>query len=96
MDSGFENELCNVWGENMKSDILKVAHHGSKYSTCEEFLSMVDPVVSVIQVGNNVYGHPAPEVLERLGGSGSYIYRNDIHGAVMLEFDKKITVTTIN
>lgn len=54
-------------GINLKSDILKIAHHGSKTSTSEEFLKAVDAIVAVIQMGkDNQYGHPHQEVLERL------------------------------
>ena len=51
---------------DLKSDILKIAHHGSKYSSGIEFLKSVNPKVAVIEVGTNNYGHPAPEVIQRL------------------------------
>jgi competence protein ComEC len=52
---------------NLKSTVLKVAHHGSKTSTTPQFLSVVDPQIAVISVGaNNTFGHPSPEVVERL------------------------------
>ena len=47
--------------------MLKIAHHGSKTSTLPQFLAAVDPEVAVISVGaNNPFGHPSPEVAERL------------------------------
>jgi competence protein ComEC len=53
---------------NLRSTVLKLAHHGSKTSTSAQFLAAVDPVVAVISVGaNNPFGHPSPEVVERLG-----------------------------
>ncbi len=96
IDADMETELCGIWHENLKSDILKVAHHGSRYSTCDKFLEYTKPEASVIQAGRNLYGHPADEILERLEDYGSKIYRNDIQGAVMIKFDKKIIIKTIN
>ncbi|MBA7503100.1 ComE operon protein 3 [subsurface metagenome] len=52
---------------NLRSTLLKVAHHGSKTSTSSQFLAVVDPEVAVISVGaNNPFGHPGAEVVERL------------------------------
>ncbi|MDO8622965.1 MAG: MBL fold metallo-hydrolase [archaeon] len=61
----------------LKSDVLKVAHHGSKYSTSDEFLKMVEPKIAVISVGKNSYGHPTSEVLQRLKIFGIHILRTD-------------------
>jgi competence protein ComEC len=65
-----------------QTTILKVAHHGSKTSTTGEFLNIVMPQIAVISVGENDYGHPSMEVLERLGETN--IYRTDECGT--LEF----------
>ncbi len=51
---------------DLDSDILKVAHHGSKTSSCSEFLEIVSPELAVISVGENNYGHPHPDVLANL------------------------------
>jgi competence protein ComEC len=65
-------------GENINSQVLKVGHHGSKYSSSEEFLRAVGPRDAVISVGaNNRYGHPAPEILERLKNLNTNILRTD-------------------
>ena len=64
--------------------LLKVAHHGSKYTTDEEFLSLIKPKIALISCGeNNTYGHPHDEVIERLENIGSKIYRTDESGAVI-------------
>jgi competence protein ComEC len=87
-DAGFtaEDDLISS-GYDLKSDVLKVAHHGSKYSTSADFLSHVKPAVSVIEVGQNTYGHPAPETLKRLQDAGSKVYRTDINGNVIVTTD---------
>lgn len=65
------------------SDILKVSHHGSKYATSAEFLEAVSPEEAVISVGkNNSYGHPAPEIIERLLKKGVKIWRTDQLGDI--------------
>src|SRR3989338_8617157 len=75
-------------GINLDADVLKIAHHGSKTSSTEEFLSAVSPEVAVIQVGaKNRYGHPSPEVLERLENYDIKYYRNDLDGDVKLISD---------
>lgn len=71
---------------NLAADILVVGHHGSKTSTSPEFLAAVLPEVAVIQVGaNNRYGHPSPEVLERLGKIK--VFRNDLEGDIRFTCD---------
>ncbi|MCR5035133.1 MAG: DNA internalization-related competence protein ComEC/Rec2 [Clostridia bacterium] len=83
-----EKELIrsHVAASKLKTDILKVGHHGSKTSTSEEFLAAVCPDMAVIQVGkNNLYGHPTPETLERLSAHRIDVFRNDLQGAVGVE-----------
>ncbi|WP_025682009.1 ComEC/Rec2 family competence protein [Paenibacillus maysiensis] len=66
-------------------DVLKIAHHGSRHSTSEEWLSYWRPKVSVISVGaSNTYGHPNEAVLDRLSAVGSAIYRTDTMGEVQI------------
>jgi competence protein ComEC len=71
----------------LRSDVLKVGHHGSKTSTCEEFLEIVSPEIAIIQVGENKYGHPHPEVLERLKKFGTKILRTDEDGDIKIISD---------
>jgi competence protein ComEC len=66
-----------------QTDFLKVAHHGSKTSTIEEFLSGSHPAIAAISAGwNNSFGHPAPEIMERLEAAGVRVYRTDRDGAI--------------
>ena len=69
-------------------DILKVAHHGSKNSTSEEYLSVVSPAISLISCGkNNRYGHPHKDLLERLYAIHTRIYQTPERGAIFLQSD---------
>ena len=71
-----ENQAVNV-------SFLKVPHHGSKTSTTEPFLEAVHPAFAAISVGrNNSFGHPSPEVLDRLEAAGVRVYRTDRDGAI--------------
>lgn len=70
-------------------DVLKVGHHGSQTASGIEFLELVQPEYSIISVGeNNSYGHPNPITLDRLYGSGSWVLRTDINGAVRVLIDE--------
>jgi len=79
--SGTEKELVSS-GKDIVSDVLKVAHHGSKYSTSDLFLQTVSPKYAVIEVGKNSYGHPTPEVLQRLEKFGIKVLRTDRDGDI--------------
>ena len=88
--SNVENYLTNN-GFNLKADILKVAHHGSRYSSSASFLESVSPKVAVIEVGEgNNYGHPNQETLGRLNNVvGTTIFRTDRNGTVKLLADSQ-------
>ena len=69
-------------------NFLKVAHHGSKTSTTEPFLSAAHPAFAAISVGReNSFGHPSPEVTERLAAAGVRVYRTDRDGAITVSTD---------
>jgi competence protein ComEC len=71
-------------------NLLKVAHHGSLTSSVPELLSRSQPEFAVISVGSfNRYGHPRPEVLDRLGAIGACTFRTDVDGAVSFYMDGK-------
>ena len=83
-------------GFNLKSDVLMLGHHGSKYSTSKQFLKEVDPKLAVISVGkNNRYGHPSSRVLKILNDKNIKILRTDKDGDISIKCDgKKIKITT--
>jgi len=69
-------------------NFLKVAHHGSKTSTTEPFLSAAHPEFAAISVGReNSFGHPSPEVTQRLAAAGVRVFRTDRDGAITLSTD---------
>lgn len=80
--------------ENLATAVLKIAHHGSKYSTSEEFLRAANPKTAVISAGkNNSYGHPTEEVLQKLKKFGIKIFRTDENGDIeMLSDGESITI----
>lgn len=69
----------------LRADVLKIAHHGSRFSSSEAFLKEAMPKAAVIQVGKNAYGHPSPATLEKLDAFGIMVYRNDTQGAVIVK-----------
>ena len=92
-----ESDMLNK-NIDVSSTVLKVAHHGSKTSSSEEFLRAVNPKVAVICVGyGNNFGHPRAEVLERLEKINAKIFRTDIDGLIQFTTDgKSLTVKTFN
>lgn len=72
---------------NLKADLLQVPHHGGYLEAMPQFLDAVRPAVAVIQVGANPFGHPHPSVVEAIEQAGIAMYRNDDHGAVIVETD---------
>jgi len=68
--------------------VLKVAHHGSNYSSSDLFLKTLQPKVAIIEVGENSYNQPHPDVLKRLQDIGSLIFRTDVNGTIQFFIDK--------
>ena len=79
--------------DNVDSDVLKVGHHGSDYSSSLSFIKQVSPSCSVISVGkDNLYGHPASKTLKTLSSVDSEIFRTDLDGTIVIISDgTKIT-----
>ena len=97
IDDKCQRTLAEKYGEQLKSDVLKVPHHGSRYSYNEEFVEMTDPEHVVFQVGKNNFGHPDKGVVENYMRRGIIIYRNDEDGAVAFDFtgDGKVDIFTV-
>lgn len=90
-----EYDLLHL-GKWLKSDAIKISHHGGRHSTSEDFLNAVSPRIAIISVGRgNPFGHPHDEVIERLERRGIIIYRTDRDGAIKLtEGEKGFKVKT--
>ena len=86
-----ENELAHA-------DVLKVAHHGSKTSTTEDFLNAVSPAFAIISDGfENSYGHPHPDVIARLEQHHAGILRTDRDGLITIRSDgRRLSVETFS
>ena len=87
MEDNLESFLLS-FGGSIKSDVLKVGHHGSKTSTSEKFLGLVNPGLAIISAGkNNKYGHPHKEVTERLAKFEIPTLRTDEKGTIIIKSD---------
>jgi len=85
-----------VLDKNIDVDVLKVAHHGSPYSSTQKFLNIVTPSYAIIEVGaNNSYNHPSDALIKRLEKLGAKVYRTDKDGTIIMESDGNVlTVKT--
>jgi competence protein ComEC len=88
IEKGAERKLADCCARDLRADLLKVAHHGSRTSSTEDFLDAVAPRLALISVGvDNVYHHPSPEVVERLG-ERSRVLRTDRAGEIVVRFGR--------
>ena len=87
-DTGFKIEERITRQYDINADILKVGHHGSRFSSGSAFLKEVSPALSVIEVGaKNTYGHPTPAALGRLEANASEIFRTDKQGIIKVTYE---------
>jgi competence protein ComEC len=86
IDSTIEGQVL-ARGTPVAAQVLKVAHHGSAYSSSAAFLQAAAPQQAVISVGNNSYGHPALDALARLSAAGAQIWRTDRSGNIQILSD---------
>lgn len=78
-----EEHLVETLGDSLRAGLLHVGHHGSRHSSTAGFLARVRPVHAVVSAGSrNRFGHPHPDVLERLSAVGARVHRTDRHGTV--------------
>lgn len=87
-----ENEILKEYENSniLNANILKVAHHGSKSSSINEFLEKVKPQIALIGVGEeNTFGHPNEGVLKRLENINTKIYRTDKKGEITIKINRK-------
>jgi len=83
-----ENFYIGNYGGFLKSDVLKVGHHGSKTSTGEKFLDAVKPDYALISAGvMNKFRHPSPEIIQQLNNREIEIYRTDLSGGILFQSD---------
>lgn len=86
IDQSLERQLISVLQPLIsKIDVLKVSHHGSKNSSAREFLEFIKPLFAVIETGENSYGHPHEETINRLKEVGATILRTDLDGSVIFK-----------
>lgn len=79
---------AKILNNNIDVDILKLGHHGSKYSTTNEFLNKVNPKYAIISVGNpNTYGHPHTETIKKLNNKNIETHRTDKEGTILITSD---------
>jgi len=83
-DIGFVNEQRLIAKYKLDVDVLKVGHHGSRFSSGEPFLKALTPAVAVIEVGKNTYDHPTKDALDRLHKYVSQVLRTDQQGIVKI------------
>lgn len=83
-DIGKSTEQWLMQNKNIQADVLKIPHHGSKFSATLEFLKEVRPKIAIIEVGKNSYGHPTKEALDRIKQTGAQLFRTDTNGMVKL------------
>lgn len=82
-------------GTDVKADVLKAGHHGSKTSTSKDFYQAVNPSVCIVSAGEgNSYGHPNKETLETFRSNGAKVYRTDYQGSITVGIaEGKLTVS---
>lgn len=85
-----EQQILKAEKAEIRADILKVAHHGSKTSSIPEFIKAVKPKIALIGIGkNNTFGHPNQQTIKNLENIKCRIYRTDLQGEIIIKIDQK-------
>ena len=90
IDTHTEKELALKY--DLDVDVLKVGHHGSRFSSDSDFLKAVSPKFSIIEVGKNTYGHPTKQALDRLKEFSEMILRTDKDGIIKIVAENEMLV----
>ncbi|HSN85246.1 MAG TPA: ComEC/Rec2 family competence protein, partial [Thermoanaerobaculia bacterium] len=89
IESWAEQRLVSCCANDLRVDVLKVAHHGSRTSSTTPFLEAARPRLALVSAGpNNIYHHPAPDVVERIEEHGARVLRTDRSGMIRVAFEE--------
>ena len=78
----------SILDKELSSDVLKFGHHGSQYSSSNEFIRAVNPKYGIISVGrDNIYGHPKKVTLNKIKYYNIETYRTDLDGTIIVSSD---------
>lgn len=96
-DAEKDNEYAMMdSGLTLKSNVIKIGHHGSTSSSLEKFILAVDPEIAIIQVGtDNDYGHPHEKIVNRLNRLKITTYRTDLNGTIIITSDGKTNKVSV-
>jgi competence protein ComEC len=95
IDSDRDRDMVRLYGDRLRSTVLKCAHHGSDISNSEEFLKTVRPQIAVVSTGPSQYNYPSQATMERIETLVPRVYRTDRDGTIVITLDgKNATVET--
>ncbi|HEY0783555.1 MAG TPA: hypothetical protein VGE98_13940, partial [Thermoanaerobaculia bacterium] len=84
-----ERRLVDCCAGELRTEVLKLAHHGSRTSSSDDFLAAAAPHLAIVSVGaGNLYHHPSPAVVDRLAERHTPLLRTDRDGLIVLAFDR--------
>ncbi|MFA7076158.1 MAG: MBL fold metallo-hydrolase, partial [Candidatus Izemoplasmatales bacterium] len=93
IEKAVEEEIINKY--DLKIDVLKVAHHGSKTSSTKNFINKIKPDNAIISVGLNNYNHPDKDVIKELTDNRINVFRTDMSGSVMFYYSPFLNISIV-